>query len=110
MRIVVGGASGFLGSALVDQLRADGHNVVRLVRTPETQPDAFAWDPAAGVVDQALIDAADVVVNLSGTPIAHWPATKKWQESVLSSRLGATSTLAAATAPPNPLPSCLRRA
>ena len=31
-------------------------------------------------------------------PIAHWPATKKWQEEVLSSRLGATTTLAGAIA------------
>jgi len=98
LKVVVGGASGFLGSALVDQFRAAGHEGIRLVRTPETQPDAFAWNPADGVVDQALIDAADVVVNLSGTPIAHWPATKKWQEQVLSSRLGATSTLANAIA------------
>jgi len=98
MRVVVGGASGFLGSALVDHLRTEGHEVNRLVRTPETEPDAFAWNPAEGVVDQALIDSADVVVNLSGTPISHWPPTKKWQESVLSSRLGATTTLAAAIA------------
>ena len=62
------------------------------------EPDGFAWDPQAGVVDQALIDSADVVVNLSGEPISHWPPNKKWQEAVLSSRLGATSTLAAAVA------------
>lgn len=98
MKVVVGGASGFLGRPLVDHLRSREHEVVRLVRKPETQPDAFAWNPADGVVDQALIDSADLVVNLSGEPISHWPATKKWQELVLSSRLGATATLAAAIA------------
>ncbi len=98
MRVVVGGASGFLGGPLVDELRAHGHEVLRLVRTPENRADAFPWDPQSGAVDQALIDSADVVVNLSGEPISHWPPTKKWQEEVLSSRLGATSTLAAAIA------------
>ena len=98
MRVVVGGASGFLGSALVDQLRTEDHEVIRLVRKPETEPDSSLWNPAEGVVDQALIDTADVVVNLSGAPIAHWPATKRWQETVLSSRLGATTTLAGAIA------------
>lgn len=98
MKVVVGGASGFLGTALVGDLRASGHDVTRLVRQPQTDADSFTWDPAAGIVDQALIDSADVVVNLSGTPIARWPATKKWQESVLASRLGATTTLATAIA------------
>lgn len=98
MKIVVGGASGFLGSALVEHLRAGGHDVARLVRKPETAADAFAWDPDAGVVDQPLIDGADAVVNLSGEPISHWPPTKRWQEELLSSRLGATTTLARAVA------------
>jgi uncharacterized protein (TIGR01777 family) len=98
VKIVVGGASGFLGRPLVDHLQSQGHEVVRLVRKPENRPDTFAWGPASGAVDQALIDSADVVVNLSGEPISHWPPTKKWQEAVLSSRLGATSTLAAAIA------------
>jgi hypothetical protein len=98
VRVVAGGASGFLGGPLVDDLRAHGHEVLRLVRTPENRADSFAWDPQSGAVDQALIDSADVVVNLSGAPISHWPPTKKWQEEVLSSRLGATSTLAAAIA------------
>ena len=98
MRIVVGGASGFLGGPLVERLRSHDHEVVRLVRKPTNEPDAFAWDPQSGAVDQPLIDSADIVVNLSGEPISHWPPTRKWQEAVLSSRLGATSTLAAAIA------------
>jgi len=98
LKAVVGGASGFLGRPLVDHLRSHGHEVVRLVRKPENKPDASLWHPDTGVVDQALIDSADVVVNLSGESISHWPPTKKWQEEVLSSRLGATSTLAAAIA------------
>jgi uncharacterized protein (TIGR01777 family) len=98
VKIVVGGASGFLGRPLVDHLRSRGHEVVRLVRRAESEQDTSAWDPQAGAVDQTLVDSADVVVNLSGEPISHWPPTKKWQEAVLSSRLGATSTLATAIA------------
>jgi uncharacterized protein (TIGR01777 family) len=98
VRIVVGGASGFLGSALVEHLRSEGHDVVRLVRRPQTDPKTFVWDPHAGVVDQQLIDGADVVVNLSGESINHWPPTARWQEEVLASRLAATTTLAGAIA------------
>jgi len=98
LKIVVGGASGFLGAALVDHLRENGHDVTRLVRSAEAAPDAFPWNPRAGAVDQAVIDASDVVVNLSGEPISHWPPTKRWQEEVLVSRLAATTTLASAIA------------
>ena len=98
MKIVVGGASGFLGAALVDHLRTSGHDVTRLVRSAEPAPDAFSWNPSEGAVDQAVIDAADIVVNLSGEPISHWPPTKRWQEEVLASRLAATTTLASAIA------------
>jgi uncharacterized protein (TIGR01777 family) len=98
MKIVVGGASGFLGATLVDHLRENGHEVTRLVRSAEPAPDAFPWNPREGAVDQAVIDAADVVVNLSGEPISHWPPTKRWQEELLASRLAATTTLASAIA------------
>lgn len=98
MKVVVGGGSGFLGTALVDHLRSNGHEVTRLVRTAQSASDAFPWNPREGAVDQAVIDSADVVVNLSGEPISHWPPTKRWQEEVLASRLAATTTLASAIA------------
>lgn len=98
MKILVGGASGFLGATLVDHLRAEGHEVTRLVRSAESEPDAFPWNPREGAVDQAVVDASDVVINLSGEPISHWPPTKRWQEEVLASRLAATTTLATAIA------------
>ena len=98
MHVVVGGASGFLGTALVSHLRESGKRVTRLVRKPEDRSDASVWDPAAGLIEQRVIDSADVVVNLSGESITHWPPTKRWQEKVLASRVSATSTLARAIA------------
>ena len=98
MHVVVGGASGFLGTALTAHLRARGHEVTRLVRSGDPAPDASTWDPSAGHVDQALIDRADAVVNLSGSPISQWPRTKARREEILSSRLTATTTLAQAVA------------
>lgn len=98
MFVVVGGASGFLGSALVDRLHADGHRVARLVRHEAHSPEESAWSPAEGVVDHALIERADVVVNLSGAPIARWPWTPGYRQELLDSRIGATHTLASAIA------------
>jgi uncharacterized protein (TIGR01777 family) len=98
MHVVVGGASGFLGSALTTHLRDRGHQVTRLIRSGAPADDASAWDPAAGRVDQALIDRADAVVNLSGSPISQWPRTQARKREILRSRLSATSTLAKAVA------------
>lgn len=103
MRVVIGGASGFLGTALTEHLRSDGHDVVRLVRHDDVAADASRWDPAAGVVDQSVIDSADAVVNLSGSPIAHWPPTEAWKRELAASRLTATTTLVQAiVAAPSP--------
>jgi uncharacterized protein (TIGR01777 family) len=98
MHIVVGGASGFLGSALSTHLLSRGHQVTRLIRSGQPGDEASLWDPAAGYADQALIDRADAVVNLSGSPISKWPRTKARKDEILSSRLSATSTLAKAVA------------
>lgn len=98
MRIVVGGASGFLGGTLTRRLASEGHDVTRLVRREAREAEESRWDPAAGHVDHTLIERADAVVNLSGAPIARWPWTASYRQELLDSRLGATHTLATAIA------------
>lgn len=98
MHVVVGGASGFLGSALVAHLRAEGHQVTRLVRSGDPGADGSLWDPAAGRVDQILIDRADAVVNLSGATIARWPRTRSYRRTLWDSRIDSTTTLTKAIA------------
>jgi uncharacterized protein (TIGR01777 family) len=98
VHVVIGGASGFLGSALTKQLRAGGHQVTRLVRSGGSGDDASPWDPANGRIDQSVVDAADAVINLSGSSISQWPRTNTRKREILQSRLGATSTLANAVA------------
>ena len=97
MHMVIGGASGLLGSALTEHLRSNGHTVTRLVRSGDG-PDASRWDPAAGIIDQNLIDAADAVVNLSGASISRWPRTRAYRQQLLDSRTSPTSTIAQAIA------------
>lgn len=98
MHVVIGGASGFLGAPLVAHLREQGHQVTRLVRSGPPSEDASLWDPKDGQIDQVLIDRADAVINLSGSPISQWPRTSKRKQEILDSRITATSTLATAIA------------
>lgn len=98
MKAVVAGSSGFLGTHLIDELRARGHQVTRVVRRHASADDEATWDPYADRVDQHLIDGADVVVNLAGSPLIGNPHSKKWAHRLVESRVTTTRVLADAVA------------
>ena len=95
MRIVIAGGSGFLGGALVDSLRADGHAVTALTRKA-TQSHHVAWDPYGSITGWAhVMEDADAVINLAGAPInSRWTASHK--RDMWNSRVRSTRTLVAA--------------
>lgn len=98
MRVVVSGSSGLIGTALTTSLRADGHDVVALVRREPKGPNESRWDPAAGEIDAAVIESADAVVNLAGASIGDKRLTESYQEVVRQSRVDSTTTIARAIA------------
>lgn len=98
MKIVVAGASGTIGHALVPWLRAQGHEVVRLVRRPAAAADEVAWHPAERTLDAALLEGADAAINLAGENIARRRWTAAQRERILRSRTDATFTLVTALA------------
>lgn len=101
--ILLGGSSGFIGSALARSLAADGHQVVPLVRVRASAGStgqaaggpAVAWEPESGRIDREQLARAapDVVVNLAGEPIAQrW--TPQRRRKIRDSRVRATAALA----------------
>ena len=70
MKLVIAGASGFLGKALVDDLRGHGHQVDTLVRRPPASESEHEWHPERGELDSQLLAGADAVVCLSGAGVA----------------------------------------
>lgn len=106
MKIVVSGASGLIGSALVPALRIEGHEVLRLVRGEPSVADEIRWNPAAGTLDRAHLEGADAIVNLSGENIGQrWTESRK--REILDSRVQATSLLARTAAELEPRPQVL---
>jgi len=95
MRVLVAGASGFLGTKLVARLRESGHEVVRLVRRPPSGPDELRWEPAVGKVE---LPAVDAVVNLAGANVGDKRWTDAYKRELLTSRTDTTSTLVTAIA------------
>lgn len=96
MKVVVAGASGLIGRALVAALRSDRCAVVRLVRGAPDGADAMAWDPAGGLVPPEALEDADAVVNLAGSNVAAGRWTDARLREIRRSRLDATSAIAAA--------------
>jgi uncharacterized protein len=93
VRVLIAGASGFIGSALVERLIAGGHEIVRLVRRRAQGTDEASWSPAAGIIDFTVMDRVDAVVNLSGASLARLPWTRSYQGEILESRITATRTI-----------------
>lgn len=98
MTVVVTGASGLLGGALVRALRADGERVVRLVRRAPAHDDESFWNPAQGLIDPAALEGARVVVHLAGAGIGDRRWTAAYKREIERSRLDGTRTLAEALA------------
>ena len=91
-KVVVSGATGFIGSALVSVLRARGDDVVRLVRSAPREFSDVVWTPGE-TLDPAVLDGAAAVVNLAGASIGRLPWTPKWKKDILASRLASTGTI-----------------
>jgi uncharacterized protein (TIGR01777 family) len=103
VKVVVSGASGLIGSALVTSLDAAGHDVVRLVRRPARMPSELEWDPDAGVLDRDRLTGVEAAVNLSGENIGQrWTASRRAE--ILQSRVTATGLLARTLAELEPRP------
>jgi uncharacterized protein (TIGR01777 family) len=100
MKVAVTGSSGLIGTALVAALRADGHEVIRLVRTAAAAPGAIAWDPRAdrGALDPRSLDGVAAVVHLAGAGVADKRWTPSYQAEIRESRVQGTRALAGALA------------
>jgi len=98
MKIAVAGASGMIGRPLLQALRADGHEVLQLVRRTPRTADEHRWDPQHRRIDDALLADVDAVINLAGEPIRPRPFTSSYKERLLQSRVDATTTISEALA------------
>ncbi|MFE5715866.1 TIGR01777 family oxidoreductase [Streptomyces sp. NPDC056501] len=97
-RVAVTGASGLIGKALVRSLRADGHDVLRLVRRPAATADEVEWDPKRLYVDAAGLVGVDAVVHLAGAGVGEHRWTEAYKREIRDSRVLGTTAIAQALA------------
>jgi uncharacterized protein len=92
MNVLVSGAKGLIGSALIPELEARGHRINRLTRSPRSGED-IRWDPDAGMIEGDLA-GIDAVVHLAGESIAEGRWTSERKRRILESRQKGTHLLA----------------
>jgi uncharacterized protein len=98
VRVGVTGASGLIGTSLVEALRERGDDVITFRRPTSHGPSAniVRWDPAHALLDEDDLRRAggfDVIVNLAGAGIGDRRWLKERKSEILSSRVLTTSLL-----------------
>ncbi len=104
MKVAVTGSSGLIGTALTTSLRADGHQVVRLVRRTPHAADEVRWDPRAADAGDPALAGVDACVHLAGAGVGDHRWTAAYKAEIRSSRVLPTRALAAALAAASPRP------
>ncbi|HEU4723658.1 MAG TPA: TIGR01777 family oxidoreductase [Candidatus Eisenbacteria bacterium] len=111
MRVLIGGASGMIGGAVVRLLTGRGHETHRLVRAGgaasgggeraanaggagATAAAGVPWDPDRGILDPAALRGFDAVVHFGGVSIASGRWTVERKQAILESRVRSTLLLA----------------
>ncbi|HEY0168957.1 MAG TPA: TIGR01777 family oxidoreductase [Jatrophihabitans sp.] len=98
MKVVVAGASGFIGKALVIDLRGHGHEVSTLVRRSPASESEFQWHPERGELDPLALGDADAVISLSGAGVGDKRWNEAYRQVLVQSRVQPTTTIARALA------------
>lgn len=92
MKILIAGASGLVGSALVSKLKAEGAEVTPLVRSA-AKAGEIEWHPDRGLIDAPALEGCDAIINLAGDGIANGRWTEEKKRRILDSRVNGTRLL-----------------
>ncbi|MBC7972897.1 MAG: TIGR01777 family protein [Verrucomicrobia bacterium] len=118
MKVAITGATGFVGSRLMECLQADGHQVIALTRNPEQalrlfpaaafpNVEVIGFTPTESGDWQHALSGCNGVVNLAGEPIAESRWTPERKQMILDSRKVGTQKLVEAIAQAASKPSVL---
>lgn len=97
MRFAITGSTGFIGGALRASLEADGHEVLRVMRS-DGGPGTTRWDVERGEIDAAAFEGLDGVVHLAGEGIGDKRWSHDQKRRIMESRTKGTTLLCEALA------------
>ena len=104
MKILVTGATGFIGSALTKNLADNAHQVFRLIRPPAiAHRDDILWNPKEKYIEKSKLSGLNAVIHLAGENIfGLWTNRKKAR--IYDSRIHGTKLIAQTISNLNPPP------
>ena len=97
MKVLIAGASGLVGSALIPALEAEGAEVTRLVRTSAGAGE-IEWHPNNDQIDATHLEGFDAIINFAGENIAGGRWTDDVKRKIHDSRVNGTHLLSEAIA------------
>lgn len=99
MRVLVSGSTGLVGNAVIEKLKAQGHQAIRLVRKRggHSEPEVL-WNPADGKIARDGLEGLDGVIHLAGENIASERWTEEKKRRIRDSRVVGTALLSSALA------------
>jgi hypothetical protein len=113
MRILITGATGFLGRALVSALAGEGHQEIAWVRSAERARGLLGAGveivvaSSGGYALREALERCDAVVNLAGEPILGGRWTQARRRALAGSRVQLTQQLVQAIKEAHPRPGIL---
>ncbi|WP_373529333.1 TIGR01777 family oxidoreductase [Nostoc sp.] len=118
MKVAITGATGFVGSRLVQRLHRENHRILVLTRNTAFAQKVFpsqafpnleivAYTPTVSGSWQSAIALCDAVINLAGEPIGEGRWTPERKQEILNSRKLGTQKIVEAIAKANPKPTVL---
>jgi len=87
-KILITGGTGLVGRHLSSRLHAQGHQVVHLSRSENSQSTypTYRWDIATGYIDEKAMSGVDYIVHLAGAGVADKRWTDERKQVILDSR------------------------
>ena len=93
MKVLVTGATGFIGKELIKKLNANGHEILILTRNSDSAKfhvpvhcEILTWDPEKHSLSPSVLKGVDAVINLAGEGIADGRWTPERKRALIQSR------------------------
>ncbi len=101
MKILITGATGLVGTRLLEQLFLRGHDDIRILTRNKTKAleqspfpiEAFEWNPAKQTIDTDALKGVEAIIHLAGESVAEGRWTQAKKNKILNSRINSTSLL-----------------
>ncbi len=100
MKVLITGATGFVGKALLKRLDQKGYDIAVLTRNPEAASfhlpvhcEVYSWNPDSDSMPTSAFNNVNAVINLAGENIADGWWTDKRKQKILESRTSSVKLL-----------------